>query len=154
VVQRKRREGSVDFAFRARIQSDEVASCGTRESFASLVSDPADGKLTATVLRTMRRLVLNSPGVSTFNAVIGSKRFELLQELVPNAAVMALLVNPNYLELCAITLPVGQDKAGMPVGLQLIAPSWAEEKLFAIALAVERVLGTATERFGTPPLLS
>lgn len=42
----------------------------------------------------------------------------------------------------------------MPVGLQLIAPSWAEEKLFAIALAVERVLGTATERFGTPPLLS
>jgi Asp-tRNA(Asn)/Glu-tRNA(Gln) amidotransferase A subunit family amidase len=65
-----------------------------------------------------------------------------------------LLVNPNYLELCAITLPVGQDKAGMPVGLQLIAPSWAEEKLFAIALAVERVLGTATERFGTPPLLS
>jgi putative ABC transport system substrate-binding protein len=38
----------------------------------------------------------NITGVSTFNAVLGSKRFELLQELVPNAAVIALLVNPNF----------------------------------------------------------
>src|SRR5712691_2966485 len=38
----------------------------------------------------------NITGVSTFNAVLGSKRFELLHELVPNAAVMALLVNPNF----------------------------------------------------------
>ena len=37
----------------------------------------------------------NVTGVSTFNAVLGSKRFELLHELVPNAAVIALLVNPN-----------------------------------------------------------
>jgi Asp-tRNA(Asn)/Glu-tRNA(Gln) amidotransferase A subunit family amidase len=39
----------------------------------------------------------------------------------------------------------------MPVGLQLIAPAWVEEKLLGIALAAERVLGTATERLGTPP---
>jgi len=38
----------------------------------------------------------NVTGVTTFNAVLGSKRFELLHELVPNAAMMALLVNPNY----------------------------------------------------------
>src|SRR5262245_10091819 len=38
----------------------------------------------------------NITGVSTFNAVLGSKRFELLHELVPNAATMAMLVNPNY----------------------------------------------------------
>jgi hypothetical protein len=37
--------------------------------------------------------------------------------------------------------------------LQLIAPAWAEEKLLGIALAAERVLGTATERLGTPPSL-
>jgi Asp-tRNA(Asn)/Glu-tRNA(Gln) amidotransferase A subunit family amidase len=42
----------------------------------------------------------------------------------------------------------------MPVGLQLIAPLWAEEKLLAIALAAERLLGNATERLGTPPVLS
>jgi Asp-tRNA(Asn)/Glu-tRNA(Gln) amidotransferase A subunit family amidase len=40
------------------------------------------------------------------------------------------------------------------MGLQLIAPSLAEEKLLAIALSAGRVLGTATERLGTPPLLS
>lgn len=38
----------------------------------------------------------NITGVTTFNAVIGSKRFQLLQELVPNAAVIALLINPNF----------------------------------------------------------
>ena len=59
----------------------------------------------------------------------------------------------NYLGLCAITLPVGSDKAGMPVGLQLIAPARAEERLLAIALAAEGVLGTAMERIGTPPSL-
>src|SRR6516165_9918931 len=38
----------------------------------------------------------NITGVSTFNAVLGSKRVELLHKLVPNAAMMALLVNPNF----------------------------------------------------------
>ena len=38
----------------------------------------------------------NVTGVSTFNAMVGSKRLELLHELVPNATVVALLVNPKY----------------------------------------------------------
>ena len=38
----------------------------------------------------------NVTGVTTFNAVLGSKRVELLHELVPNAATIALLVNPKY----------------------------------------------------------
>jgi putative ABC transport system substrate-binding protein len=45
----------------------------------------------------------NVTGVSTFNAVIGSKRFQLLQELVPNAAAVALLVNPNFLSAASET---------------------------------------------------
>ena len=60
----------------------------------------------------------------------------------------------NYLGLCAITMPVGRDRVGMPVGLQLTAPAYAEEKLLRIALAAERVLGTAVDRLGTPPLLA
>jgi aspartyl-tRNA(Asn)/glutamyl-tRNA(Gln) amidotransferase subunit A len=71
-----------------------------------------------------------------------------------NRRIVRNTVAVNYLGLCAITLPVGLNKAAMPVGLQLIAPARSEEKLFAIALAAERVLGTATERLGIPPLLS
>ena len=70
-----------------------------------------------------------------------------------NRRIVRNTVAVNYLGLCAITLPIGLDAARMPVGLQFIAPAWAEEKLLAIALAAERVLGTATERLGTPPLL-
>jgi hypothetical protein len=36
----------------------------------------------------------NITGVNTFNAVLGSKRFELLGELVPSADVIAFLTNP------------------------------------------------------------
>ena len=38
----------------------------------------------------------NVTGVTTFNAVVGSKRIELLHELVSSSALMALLVNPKY----------------------------------------------------------
>ena len=51
-------------------------------------------------------------------------------------------------------MPVGRDRAGMPVGLQLTAPAHAEEKLLTVALMAERVLGTAADRLGTPPLLA
>ena len=50
-------------------------------------------------------------------------------------------------------MPVGRDRTGMPVGLQLTAPACAEERLLAIALAAERVLGTA-DRLGTPSPLA
>jgi aspartyl-tRNA(Asn)/glutamyl-tRNA(Gln) amidotransferase subunit A len=71
-----------------------------------------------------------------------------------NRRIVRNTVAVNYLGLCGITLPVGLDRAGMPVGLQLIAPPWAEEKLLAIALAAERALGTPAERLGLPPMLA
>ncbi len=57
----------------------------------------------------------------------------------------------NLLELCAITLPVALDAAGMPVGLQLIACGGREERLLAVALACENILGTARQRLGVAP---
>ena len=71
-----------------------------------------------------------------------------------NRRIVRNTVAVNYLGLCAITMPVGRDRAGMPVGLQLTAPAYAEERLLAIAQAAERVLGTAADRLGTPPLLA
>jgi len=43
-----------------------------------------------------------------------------------NRRIVRNTVAVNYLGLCGITLPVGLGRAGMPVGLQLIAPAWAE----------------------------
>ncbi len=63
-------------------------------------------------------------------------------------------VPANYLGLCAITLPVGRDASGMPVGLQLTARGGQEQRLLAIAWAAERVLGRANERLGAPPRLA
>jgi aspartyl-tRNA(Asn)/glutamyl-tRNA(Gln) amidotransferase subunit A len=70
-----------------------------------------------------------------------------------NRRIVHNTVAVNYLGLCAITLPIGRDRLGMPMGLQFIARGGAEERLLAVALAAERVLGSGAERLGTPPLL-
>ena len=46
----------------------------------------------------------------------------------------------NFLGLCAVTLPVGRDRVGMPVGMQLIGGPGSEARLLAIAGAFERLL--------------
>lgn len=60
----------------------------------------------------------------------------------------------NFFGWCAITLPVGLDALGMPVGLQFLARGGTEETLLAVALAAERTLGDVRSRLGTPPLLA
>ena len=71
---------------------------------------------------------------------------------IANAAVLANVSVVNILGLCALTLPVGLDERGMPVGLQLIAAAGRDEALLETALAVETVLGTVRERIGVAPL--
>jgi aspartyl-tRNA(Asn)/glutamyl-tRNA(Gln) amidotransferase subunit A len=90
-------------------------------------------------------LCVTPPPMSDVKAADGHLRVN--RRLVKNT------VGVNYLGLCALTLPVGLDKAGMPVGLQFIAPPGNEERLIAVALAAERVLGTAKDRIGRPPLV-
>ncbi len=46
----------------------------------------------------------------------------------------------NFLGLCAVTIPVGRDQVGMPVGMQLIGRPGSEARLLAIAAAFERLL--------------
>lgn len=70
-----------------------------------------------------------------------------------NAATLRPTCPVNLLDLCAISIPVGLDSTGMPVGLQLVARGGDDEALLGVALAVERVLGTGPKRMGMPPLL-
>ena len=69
-----------------------------------------------------------------------------------NIAALRNTCPANYLSLCAITIPVGLDAHGMPVGMQLMAPHNHEEQLLAIATCIEAILGSGRERLGTPPL--
>ncbi len=70
-----------------------------------------------------------------------------------NTAALRPTCAISMLGLCAVTLPVGLDRANMPVGLQLLAPAGKDEMLLGAALAVERALGTAEGRLGRPPYL-
>lgn len=60
----------------------------------------------------------------------------------------------NLAGLPAISLPCGQDKSGLPIGLQLIGDCFQEKKLIRTAYAYERVRGafrlnmTASEQEG------
>ena len=58
----------------------------------------------------------------------------------------------NILALSGVTIPAGLDAAGMPVGLQLLTPSGADELAVTMALACEKVLGTPRARLGVPAL--
>ncbi|MEQ6917786.1 amidase [Halomonas aquatica] len=57
----------------------------------------------------------------------------------------------NFMGLCGLTLPVGKDDAGMPVGLQVLAGPWQDARLLAIGRAIEHELGNALECLGMPP---
>ena len=78
---------------------------------------------------------------------------EIAQYRRANMSMLRNTYVANFLGLCAITMPAGLDKAGMPVGLQLYGRAGDEERLLGVALAAERVLGTPRERLGAPPLV-
>ncbi len=46
----------------------------------------------------------------------------------------------SYLDLCAISIPVGLDRLGMPVGIQFMAPAGKEQLLLAIGQRLESII--------------
>lgn len=75
-----------------------------------------------------------------------------LGELVDDPLSMYLVdlytVSANLAGLPAISLPSGQSDSGLPIGLQLMAPSLQEDRLLRAARMHEQ----ATGRLGTPSL--
>ena len=69
-----------------------------------------------------------------------------------NMAALRNTRTGNLLTLSAVTIPVALDTAGMPVGLQIMAPLDEDERALAVALAFEKVLGDRTQRLGQPPM--
>ncbi|MBA0687995.1 hypothetical protein Goari_005806 [Gossypium aridum] len=53
--------------------------------------------------------------------------------------LMRFILAANLLGLPAITVPVGHDKQGLPIGLQLIGRPWGEATILRLASAIEEL---------------
>ncbi|XP_059647945.1 fatty acid amide hydrolase isoform X2 [Cornus florida] len=60
--------------------------------------------------------------------------------------LMRFIIAPNLLGLPAISVPVGYDKQGLPIGLQLIGRPWAEASILRLAAAVEELCASPKKR--------
>ncbi|XP_042492424.1 fatty acid amide hydrolase-like [Macadamia integrifolia] len=58
-------------------------------------------------------------------------------DYVNGAALVRYQIAGNFLGFPAVTVPVGYDNLGMPIGLQFIGRPWSEPTLIRIALAVQ-----------------
>lgn len=84
---------------------------------------PVDAFLTPTV-------AITPPPVSTLSESLDAYRRQNVLTLRNPGLV-------SFLGLCAVSLPCGRDRAGMPVGLQIVGPAGSEERLLSLAADLE-----------------
>lgn len=60
--------------------------------------------------------------------------------------LMRFVTLANLLGLPAISIPVGYDKQGLPIGLQLIGRPWCEASILHLAAAVEELCSTTKKK--------
>uniref|UniRef100_A0A0D9W1Q9 Amidase domain-containing protein n=1 Tax=Leersia perrieri TaxID=77586 RepID=A0A0D9W1Q9_9ORYZ len=129
------------------MRTAHVVSIGT-ESFCDLKPHYKAGKRTAFTLDTRTSLALFGSFTST--DYVASQRISITAPKIPESALksgesdyvvsaclMRFVLAGNLLGLPAITVPVGHDKQGLPIGLQLIGRPWGEASLLRMASAIE-----------------
>ncbi|XP_057976848.1 fatty acid amide hydrolase [Malania oleifera] len=60
--------------------------------------------------------------------------------------LMRFIIAGNLLGLPAISIPVGYDRQGLPIGLQLIGRPWGEASILCLASAVEELCAGSKKR--------
>lgn len=61
-------------------------------------------------------------------------------DLTTTSEVMRFIIPGNWVGMPAICFPAGYDSAGLPIGMQAMAPHWREDLCFRIAWAAERLV--------------
>jgi aspartyl-tRNA(Asn)/glutamyl-tRNA(Gln) amidotransferase subunit A len=89
--------------------------------------------------------VIATPVSPTTAFRIGERADDPLQMYLSDVLTMSVNLAGN----CGISLPCGFDEAGLPIGLQLIGPALAEERILRTAFAYEKATEWNTRR---PPL--
>jgi putative ABC transport system substrate-binding protein len=100
----------------------------------------------------------NATGVSLLTVAMEAKRLQLLHELMPNAAVVAIIVNPNNpqadeqlqeLQAAARTLGVQVEafKAGSPSEIDAAFAKLVERRASALHIASDAFFNTRREQF-------
>jgi len=100
----------------------------------------------------------NATGVSLLTVAMEAKRLQLLHELVPTAAVVAIIVNPNNpqadqqlqeLHVAARTLgvPVEVFKAGIPSEIDTAFANVVQRRAGALHMAGDAFFNTRKEQF-------
>ncbi|KAL2342026.1 hypothetical protein Fmac_009966 [Flemingia macrophylla] len=67
-------------------------------------------------------------------------------DMQTTANLMQFVVPANLLGFPAISVPVGYDKEGLPIGLQIMGRPWAEATILRIASAVEKLCNESKKR--------
>jgi putative ABC transport system substrate-binding protein len=114
-----------------------------------LASDPIELGLVASLARPGG----NATGVTSLNAEVGPKRLELLQELVPAATIVALLVNPTNPTLAESTTKALQV-AARTLGVQLHALHASTDRDFDTVFATVSQLRAGALVIGTDPFFT
>lgn len=94
--------------------------------------------------------VIVTPTTGTTAPVISSAALTVGEsDLTTVGNLMRFIIAPNFLGLPAISVPVGHDSRGLPIGLQLIGRPWQEATLFRVAAAFEEVCTPLRKRATT-----
>lgn len=81
-------------------------------------------------------IVTPTTGVTAYSIQEDALKYGEL-DYINGAALVRYQVAGNFLGLPAITVPVGYDKSGMPIGIQFIGRPWSEATLLRLAFAIE-----------------
>ena len=74
-------------------------------------------------------------------------------DALEQARILTRFTSPfNLTGLPALSLPCGLTRAGLPIGLQLIGPSWQERRILQAGFAYEQAAGWVKSRMWHPDL--